>query len=183
VQRHLTALDERGLITKVSRRQRSNGTLAGWTYRLHINQPEGTPTTPLSGGVGESSERGHGRPVKEGAPVPSQEPSVKNRQLEPSMNDDWDEFWALYPRKTGKQAAEKAWKKLSGADKQQASASLTRHIAYWQNTETSAQFIPHPATWLNGRRWEDQLPECTKRGKEAPGMSMVRRMLNEARDG
>jgi hypothetical protein len=24
--------------------------------------------------------------------------------------------------------------------------------------EADGQFIPHPASWLNGRRWEDELP-------------------------
>ena len=42
-------------------------------------------------------------------------------------------------------------------------------IGKWKMTdqwnEAGGQFIPHPATWLNQRRWEDELP---KPGKPKP---------------
>ena len=43
---------------------------------------------------------------------------------------------------------------LAGIEKQKQSA---------QWTKDGGQFIPHPATWLNGCRWEDEMPKNTPR--------------------
>lgn len=68
-------------------------------------------------------------------------------------------FWKLYPRKVGKDKAEKAWAKLKLTQtlydtiiKALAAHSLTPG---W--TKDNGQYIPHPATWLNGKRWEDEV--------------------------
>jgi len=61
------------------------------------------------------------------------------------------QFWELYPRKTSKQLASKAFAKLSDENQQKAIANIARLYA---NTEV--QFIPHAATYLNQARWEDQ---------------------------
>ena len=61
------------------------------------------------------------------------------------------QFWELYPRKTSKQSASKAFAKLSDENQQKAIANIARLYA---NTEV--QFVPHAATYLNQARWEDQ---------------------------
>ena len=61
------------------------------------------------------------------------------------------QFWELYPRKTSKQLASKAFAKLSDENQQKAISNIARLYA---NTEV--QFIPHAATYLNQARWEDQ---------------------------
>ena len=70
----------------------------------------------------------------------------------------FDEFWKAYPRKTGKGAALKSWKKINPSDStaQQIIDSLPAHIASEQWQKDNGQFIPHPATWLNQGRWEDE---------------------------
>ena len=74
-----------------------------------------------------------------------------------SSNDDaFPEFWSNYPKKVGKGAAEKSWKKhkpdlavvLEALEKQKNSDQWVRD---------GGQFIPHPATWLNQKRWEDEV--------------------------
>lgn len=35
-------------------------------------------------------------------------------------------------------------------------------------TEKGGKYIPHPATWLNGKRWEDEETEVAKREEEKP---------------
>jgi len=71
----------------------------------------------------------------------------------------FDEFWKLYPRKESKAAAKKAWKKLNP---DQALFNLIANaLEYRSQTKEwiaeGGRYIPHPATWLNGRRWEDEL--------------------------
>ena len=68
------------------------------------------------------------------------------------------EWWGLYPRKVGKEAARKRYaaaRKTASAEA--ITAGLDRAIAHWAAAGTAPQFIPHPATWLSQGRWEDQL--------------------------
>ena len=64
----------------------------------------------------------------------------------------FDQFWTLYPRKTSKQSASKAFAKLKDEDQQSAINNIARLYA-----ETPVQFVPHAATYLNQGRWEDQV--------------------------
>ncbi|MCX2693684.1 Pyocin large subunit-like protein [Pseudomonas sp. DCB_CB] len=80
-----------------------------------------------------------------------------------SSGDDADlfaRFWKLFPRKVGKANAEKAWAKLKVDadlfDRMATSLAAWSVSADW--TKDGGQFIPHPATWLNGKRWDDELP-------------------------
>ncbi|MGR6078517.1 hypothetical protein [Achromobacter sp. CSND-B12] len=70
---------------------------------------------------------------------------------------DFSTFWAQWPRKTAKKAAEKAWAKLRAADRRAALHVLPNHLAFWKAARTATEFIPHPATWLNGERWKDEV--------------------------
>ena len=63
----------------------------------------------------------------------------------------FDQFWSLYPRKTSKQSASKAFAKLKDEDQQAAINNIARLYA-----ETPVQFVPHAATYLNHGRWEDK---------------------------
>ncbi len=77
--------------------------------------------------------------------------------------EGFNEFWQAYPKKTAKQAALKAWKKLK-PDSELLKVILNaleqqKQSAQWQKED--GQFIPYPATWLNGRRWEDDNSEQT----------------------
>lgn len=71
----------------------------------------------------------------------------------------FDEFWKAYPRRVGKADAIKAWKKLKPDESILATMIVAinkqRQTEQWQNEK----FIPYPASWLNGRRWEDEIPE------------------------
>ncbi len=75
--------------------------------------------------------------------------------------EQWfDAFWQLYPRKVAKASALKAWKKAatSEAIKDEIMARLTTQLPGWEKVRAGSGigYIPHAATWLNGRRWEDE---------------------------
>ena len=65
-------------------------------------------------------------------------------------------FWAAYQRRTHRKAAWDAWKRLqpSQAVQRQILEALGIQSASKQWAE-GLNFIPHPASWLRGRRWED----------------------------
>lgn len=67
-------------------------------------------------------------------------------------------FWQAYPRRIGKGAAraafERATKFADANDLVQAAIKFSEHC---QETGKEPQYIPHPSTWLNQERWEDDL--------------------------
>lgn len=70
----------------------------------------------------------------------------------------FDVFWSAYPRKVGKAAALKIWLKLSPDEPLQ--TRILMKIAEAEKTDQwrkdDGKFIPHPATWLHGARWDDE---------------------------
>lgn len=71
--------------------------------------------------------------------------------------DDFLQFWANYPRKEAKGAAVKAWRtQKPPLDAVVAALRWQRTSADW--CKDGGKFIPHPATYLNARRWEDERP-------------------------
>ncbi len=69
--------------------------------------------------------------------------------------------WQNYPNKQGKQKALQIWNKLKTSPPLEESIlkaiELQKTTPQW--TKDNGQFIPHLATWLNQRRWEDELPK------------------------
>jgi hypothetical protein len=67
------------------------------------------------------------------------------------------EWYGLYPKKVARKDAEKAWNKLSDQEQEEALEALPNHIKYWELKGTDKEYIPYPASWLNGYRFEDEL--------------------------
>ena len=73
--------------------------------------------------------------------------------------DPFEVFWSEYPRHDGKVAAKKAFDKLKpdGGLMDKIIAAIRKQKESWQWKKDGGQFIPYPATWLNGKRWEDEV--------------------------
>ena len=66
-------------------------------------------------------------------------------------------FWKHYPNKKGKAHAEKSFNRLSRTDQELAyDDALARAKSDPDWTKENGKYIPMPATYLNGRRWEDE---------------------------
>ena len=82
---------------------------------------------------------------------------VKNAIL---RQEDFEQWYLAYPRHEGKQSAIKAWNKaikekaLPSVHSLLASLEWQKDLTQWQDK----QFIPLPASYLNGRRWQDEKP-------------------------
>lgn len=76
-----------------------------------------------------------------------------------SPDDSFAHFWEQYPKKVAKPQALKAWKKIKsrGHVLAELMAGLEQQKASGDWRKEDGKFIPHPATWLNGRRWEDEI--------------------------
>jgi hypothetical protein len=71
------------------------------------------------------------------------------------FDECFEEFWSWYPRKTGKGAARKAYAKALKKKNHIALCHAANRLASDPNLPEK-QFIPHPATWLNEERWDDE---------------------------
>lgn len=82
--------------------------------------------------------------------------------------DGFTLFWQEYPRKAAKAAALKAWQKLNPSPElvERILAHVRDHKRSQDWIKDGGQFVPYPATFLNGRRWEDDIPPDT-----GPGMA------------
>ncbi len=68
---------------------------------------------------------------------------------------EFERFWSTYPRKSSKGTARRAWgKAISKIDVETIIAGAAR---YASDPNREDQFTAHPATWLNGERWEDPM--------------------------
>jgi hypothetical protein len=102
-----------------------------------------------------------------GGDTPPELNITKQNQIEPntsssSVDDGFATFWATYPRRIGKGAALKAWKKalkVATADQILAGAETYAQI----RAGDDPQYTAHPATWLNQQRWEDEPDPETRR--------------------
>ena len=97
-------------------------------------------------------------------PTPSSSSSSSSSKDIPPP-DGFDDFWKTYPRKTAKPAAIKAFKaaKINGALADVLADIETRKSRPdWLKNDGA--FIPYPATYLNGRFWED----VTRRASDSP---------------
>ena len=70
--------------------------------------------------------------------------------------DAFGVFWKAYPKKVGKAAALRSWKR-SKPDLQAVLDALKPQVASKQWTKDGGQFIPNPATWINQGRWDDEV--------------------------
>jgi hypothetical protein len=108
-----------------------------------------TPVPPSSGQVPDLSA----------PPAPRLAAPLSLASLAPVPAPGFDDFWTRYPRHEGKQAAQKAWGKLGPAPPLGAivdALAWQRELPRWR--EERGRYVPHPATYLNGRRWEDERP-------------------------
>ena len=85
------------------------------------------------------------------------EKNIIEKKVVVKTDELFDRFYSLYPRKVQKERAKKAFKKLSEKVKQIAIDKLQLHIDMWAKNDTKAEFIPHPASWINAKSWEDEI--------------------------
>jgi len=129
-------------------RNRANGKAGGRRKRTQ-SVPSGNPVATQMGGQMKAN----------------QEPITNNHisPLPPLGAALFERFWTSYPNKKNKKAAERAWKKLKIVENDERIPAMREGLASWKTSDEWAkeggQFIPHASSWLNGERWNDELPK------------------------
>lgn len=86
----------------------------------------------------------------------------KGKEGNNDASDDaslFDRFWQAYPKKVGKDAAQKAFDKRKPDEgllvAMLSTLAVQANSAQWLKDD--GQFVPNPATWLNQGRWQDEV--------------------------
>lgn len=118
----------------------------------------GGETVTLQEGMVRGMVRGKGKVMLK--PRPRRHPGASV--------EEFARFWEAYPRRTAKGAAESAWGKLQDEDRRKILEILPRFAEAWAaRPKEDLRYCPHPATWLNQRRWEDD-PATAPPAQNAP---------------
>jgi len=130
--------------------------------------PSKLPAPPSYGGVNnklitkEQQLYGIGNGIGNGIEVGINETTKKK-----AISENFDIFWEAYPKHKSKGQAEKAFIRVNPDEQLLATMFATiewaKKSADWQKDD--GKFIPHPATWLNAKGWEDEFPLDKKGGQ------------------
>ncbi|WP_304452866.1 hypothetical protein [Nocardiopsis sp. YSL2] len=99
--------------------------------------------------------------------APEHDPTTK-AVIARERNARFGEFYSAYPRKVGRKAAEKAFRTAVKTVDPQVIIDATHRFATAQ-ARADPKFIPHPATWLNQGRWDDEdhpAPLAARNGRQ-----------------
>lgn len=119
-------------------------------------------------GTGEQGNRGTGEyphtPPHTGGTKGNPQDTTFELIPAPTTNHDFDKFWVTYPRREGKEAARKAWRKaIRRAKPAEIIAGAAR---YRDDPNRDPAYTKHPGPWLNAGRWEDD-PLPQRQGKRS----------------
>lgn len=160
-----------GIRSGESRRRKSKQTEANTAPDQPKRRSKPKQTAPAS----EANAEAGTRPVPS-RPVPTQETLSAEVELAavPPV-DQFEEFWSVYPRRRDRGHAEKAWAKaIKIATADEIIAGAERYAAEQTRPLARGEWRPdtaYAATWLNGKRWLDEIPppESRRAAGEKPG--------------
>lgn len=85
-------------------------------------------------------------------------PGKEHRGIRARETPGFAAFWATYPLKVGKAKALEAWRThVTPADVALISTALSWQVTQPKWREQGGKFIPHPTSYLNQHRWDDEL--------------------------
>lgn len=145
-----TPQDRREYMREYQRNRRSNGVNSD--VNSHVNN-----VNSVNSGKRVSPYRSRSISSKPMATIP--------------VAEGFDRIWAAYPRKVKKVDAVKAFAKLNPTAElvDTIVADVTRRCASPDWMKDGGSFIPYPASYLNGRRWEDEPSSRGSGAAAAPG--------------
>ncbi len=82
--------------------------------------------------------------------------TVKDINKDDSKESLFDIFWTKYPKKVAKEKCRAKFNKLSTSDKDKILSTLDAYILYKPFKDYTH---PNPETYLNQKRWNDEVPE------------------------
>jgi len=145
--RWLAELSEQGCITRYEADGAQYIEITNWLEHQKIDRPSQSKFPAF-----DAASRTIAKPREASSLDQGPKDQGPKDQGRAQAREVFDRFWKAYPKKEAKGEAEKAFAKAcKQADPEKIIAALARFR--WPEDR---QFIPHPASWLNARRWEDE---------------------------
>lgn len=82
-------------------------------------------------------------------------PREEKRRIKEYKEKSFDQFWSIWPKKVAKDPAKKAFLKINLDDL--LLAKILKAVREQSKNWKDKQFIPNPSTWINQKRWEDEI--------------------------
>jgi hypothetical protein len=137
-------------------------------------------STSTSASASTSSDHPAGHNLGHALVVPRHAKRVKAKPPESGYTPEFLAFWRAYPRKEKKAEAFRVWTEL--APSTELTATILAALA-WQAVspkwrEDHGTYIPHPTTYLNNSRWEDEptqvAPDLTPNSRDTRGVAALK---------
>lgn len=115
---------------------------------------------------GDSAYRNEQRTPKDTKPDDTKPDQTKGNHSR-ACDSGFDRFWEAYPNKKARRDAERAWKKLSPGPNLQKRIlhDVTMKAASVEWTKEGGRFVPYPASYIRGERWNDEAASSASRYK------------------
>lgn len=85
---------------------------------------------------------------------------IEDKDKDKKLNIEFDVFWNIYNKKVGsKEKLKGKWEKLKDAERQKIIDTLPNFL----NGIKDKQYQPHPETYFNNKRWEDEFTSQVKK--------------------
>lgn len=187
VRKHMERLCETGLISKVERRRRRDGTLGTWI--VTVNFTTAHPRALVDEATAHPGAVVHRSPMSAHEP-PSTEPQVALLAEQPENNarplTAFEAFWNAYPNKKAKPAARSAFER---AVRRGSIAAVMAGVEAWRPdwARDRDRFCPWPQKFLNQDLWKPEswpTPRPVRTSGRAPGgvqqtVNLGRRIMAE----
>lgn len=149
IRRHLSALEGAGYINR--RMTKNKGREQRLLYLNAIPPTElcttphrvkGDPPTDLWGIITDNNNK-------------VEKPPLVSTNVD--TNTPFENIWNTYGKKVGKQPALRSWKRLTKKEREQVEEHLPKYVENHANAD-KLKFLPHLATYLNQKRYQESLP-------------------------
>ena len=176
VETQITALEDQGLLKRISQYRDTGGKTAN-SYLLELTGTlENLDDAQNLRMVCEKTAHGDTQNLRMNNLVRRNLGKNKNININTTYQTitEFEKWWDIYPRKVEKYKAATLFSKIINEVEFDTLIKATEKYAEAVK-DIEKKFIPHPTTWLNGRRWNDplEIPEMdgTKKALEELGLS------------
>ena len=149
-----------------------------------LPMPKGKTLVELFTESGPEPSNGRSKPSSTPGPPQDTTPPIKidpgaSQRAKRANPGTAEDIYKLYPRKVGRGAAIKAIQKaLTIVDPvvlREAVMVYAEETSHWPESEK--QYIPHPATWFNQQRWEDDKRQWHRGGGSERQLSEYQKVV------
>jgi len=102
--------------------------------------------------------------------------TLSNLSIKQNGQNEFDRWWAEYPRKVKKKETLKVWKQIKPDADTLIADTINRNK---NDSQWKGGYVPHPTTYLRGERWNDELEHGQSEGTLSPADEYAARVSRE----